>query len=108
MFAGLTPDNPGYIPLVVWAETYWVLTRSYAFSPASAAATLEELLASDEVTAQAESQVRWALGEAAGGADLADALILAAAREAGCVESATFDAKASARLGYRLLAPDPE
>ena len=26
---GLREDSPGYIPTVVWAETYWVLTRSY-------------------------------------------------------------------------------
>jgi predicted nucleic-acid-binding protein len=68
-------------------------------------AALEELAASDEIVAQNESQVASALAAAKAGADFSDALIIAAANEAGCARSVTLDAKASRKLGYQLLEP---
>jgi predicted nucleic-acid-binding protein len=105
VFGGLTAKEPGYVPLVVWAEVYWVLTRLYRFAHDDAIDVFEDLLASDEIAAQSEAQVASALAKARGGADFADALILAAADAAGCVESVTFGSKAARRLGYRLLKP---
>jgi predicted nucleic-acid-binding protein len=104
LFAALTPSSPGFIPLVVWAEVYWVLVRTYGFPAKDAVDTLRDLFTSDEIVAQAEQQVRTALAEASAGADFPDALIFAANNEAGCTESVTFDTKAAKRVGFRLLA----
>ena len=103
VFASLRADDPGYLSLVVWAETYWVLTRTYGQAPGEVVATLADLLASDEIVSQADAEVRGALADAADGADLGDALIMRAARSAGCAESVTFDKKTAKRLGFRLL-----
>ncbi|MCL2453698.1 MAG: type II toxin-antitoxin system VapC family toxin [Micrococcales bacterium] len=103
VFAGLSADNPGYLSLVVWVETFWVLTRTYKQAPGDVVAVLAGLLASDEIVSQAEAEVRDALADAARGADLGDALTARAARAAGCTESVTFDKKAAKMLGFRLL-----
>jgi predicted nucleic-acid-binding protein len=103
LFSGLTAANPGYIGLVAWAEAYWVLTRTYGFSRADALATLRDLAGSDEIASQDEPQVTRALTLAQAGADFGDALIMSAATAAGCAEAVTFDKRAAARLGYRLL-----
>ena len=103
VFAGLRPGAPGYLSLVVWVETYWVLTRTYGQQPGDVVAALSDLLASDEIVSEAEAEVRGALADAADGADLGDALIARAARTAGCTESVTFDKKAAKKLGFRLL-----
>ncbi|MCL2424066.1 MAG: type II toxin-antitoxin system VapC family toxin [Micrococcales bacterium] len=103
LFDSLRPDNPGYLSLVVWVETYWVLTRTYAQPSADVVAVLADLLSSDEIVSQSEAEVRGALRDAADGADLGDALIARIARVAGCTESVTFDKKAAKSLGFRLL-----
>ena len=103
VFASLSADDPGYVSLVVWAETYWVLTRTYGLTAAEVLTALSELLASDEVVSQAEPEVHRALADAGRGADFADALVAQAAHGAGCTDVVTFDCKAAAKLGFRLL-----
>jgi predicted nucleic-acid-binding protein len=103
LFRSLSPDRPGFVPLIVWAECYWVLTGVYRLAPAQVIDSLLELLNSDEITSQAEPQVRAALNAAGKGADFADALVQEAARASGCSEWVTFDKAAAKKLGFRLL-----
>ena len=100
---GLTVETPGFIATVVWAEIHWVLTRAYRFSPSDVVERLDTLALADEIRAENVSAVRTAIVAARRGADFADALIDAAAGGAGCGETVTFDQRAAAKLGWRLV-----
>ncbi len=100
---GLTPANPGYIASVVWAETYWVLTRAYGFSRSQVLDRLADLSLADEIRCEDAVSVSAALRAARRGADFPDALIDAAAAHAGCTATVTFDRRAADRVGWQLV-----
>ncbi len=103
-FASLTPDAPGFISTVVWAETYWVLTRGYRFDRHTATTQLHNLAMSDEIKPEdgrAVAEATSAVLES--GADFADALIASTARRAGAQSVVTFDKAAAKKLGWRQL-----
>ncbi len=102
IFDRLTEDEPGFIATVVWAETHWVLTRSYKLATDDVVKRLTALSLSDEIRAEDSAAVASAASAARQGADFADALIAAAATRAGCREVVTFDKRASSKLGWRL------
>lgn len=99
----LTSASPGFIATIVWAEIHWVLTRAYGFGALEVIEKLADLSLSDEIRAEDQGAVASALASARHGADFADALIGAAAKRAGCDEVVTFDRRASAKLGWRLV-----
>ncbi len=99
---GLREDSPGYIPTVVWAETYWVLTRSYGFRRNDVVERLSALSLADEIRAEDPAGLATAFTAARRGADLADALIDTTANRVGCEAVVTFDKRAADRLGWRL------
>lgn len=103
VFDGLTQDEPGFVPTVVWAEIHWVLTRAYRFSADDVVDRLKGLSRSDEIRAEDSAAVDSAVDAARAGADFADALIGAAAARAGCTDVVTFDKRAASRLGWRLI-----
>ncbi|WIY82516.1 type II toxin-antitoxin system VapC family toxin [Propionimicrobium sp. PCR01-08-3] len=103
VFERLTEIRPGFIATVVWAEVYWVLTRAYGFARLDVVAQLSELSMADEIRAEDPSSVASAIAAAGKGADFPDALIASVAARAGCDEVVTFDRRASAKLGWRLL-----
>ena len=97
-------ESPGHINLIVLCELVWVLEDVYAYSKAQIAGTLEHLLRSRELRVQS-SERAWAAwrGYRAGRADFADVLIAAINDAEGCSVTYTFDKKASAAAGFKLL-----
>lgn len=99
----LSSTTPGFVPTLVWAETYWVLTRAYKVVAATVVETLAAFAASVEIEPEDPRTLAEAIAGARNGADFADALIDAAARRAGCDQVVTFDRRASSLLGWRRL-----
>ena len=100
----LSEDEPGFISLVVVAELTWVLEISYKFNKASIVRVFEGLLQSKEMVIEQTELVSHALRLfAAGSAGLADYLIERTGHSAGCSHTFTFDQKAAASAGMRLL-----
>ncbi len=103
VMASLTSREPGYLSLVVLVELWRVLGRSYRRSVAQRRDVFAELLRTDELVLADSDLVEQALARVAEGADFADALIAAAARDAGCARTVTFDRQASQRAGMVWL-----
>jgi len=105
LFSRLTRDRPGFIGAVVLAEVSWVLTRAYKASRAELAFAVEGLLRSAEIkTENAEAAWR-ALGvfQSKRSVEFADVLIAEIASLEGAVQTFTFDQKAAAEAGMKLL-----
>jgi predicted nucleic-acid-binding protein len=99
----LSPNRPGIVSLVTLLETVWVLEGRYGVEREPLCDLLDDLLATASLEVDQAPAVRQAVAlYRAPGVDFHDALIatLAAARGA---QTVTFDAKASRRLGMRLL-----
>lgn len=91
----LSAANPGFLSVVVMAETAWVLERAYGLRRRELAATIERLLQVAVFTVQHEQAVfaaLTALRQGQGG--FADALIGALGAGAGCSHTATLDRRA--------------
>ncbi len=102
--ARLSPDEPGFVSIVVLAELYWVLRRGRSkLSADRALSALEIILDTPELEVEDEESVSRSLERARAGADFADALIADAAELYGCSETVTFDRGAATSLGWRLL-----
>ena len=99
----LSAARPGFVSLVTLLETVWVLESRYGLEPPGMCDLLEDLLQTSSLQVQDAPAVRRAIVPyRKGGVDLHDALIVALAAERGA-QAVTFDAKASRRLGMRLL-----
>jgi predicted nucleic-acid-binding protein len=100
----LSSDSPGFITLVVLAELVWVLKISYDFSKTELEQVLESLLRSEELVVERAEIALQALRKfRAGNADFADSLIERCGHAAQCKHTLTFDLKAAAGSGMRLL-----
>lgn len=103
IIAGLTETSPGFISLVVLAETIWVLERSYALAGADLAKIISQILQTSTFVVQNEREVFLAQAMLESGeASFPDALIGALGAWAGCVETLTFDRKAGRLPTFRL------
>ena len=101
----LSSEAPGFLPVVALVETVWVLSRAYQLPRPHLAVLVEQLLRTRELVVEHAHAARLALARyQSGEADFADALIAETARLAGRTETVTFDRKAAARAGMRLLA----
>ncbi len=101
---GFTVETPGFVPLVTVVELAWVLSSSYDLDRTQVAQALELLLRGKELVIDRTDIVSLALKRfRAGGADFADCLIEAIARDAGCSETMTFDVGAVKAAGMTLL-----
>jgi len=97
LIEALTPDEPGFVPVVALVELVWVLSGSYALSRAQIATVLDTLLRSKELVVDRAEVVTQALHRFTGtgtDADFSDALIERIAAAAGCSTTVTFDAGA--------------
>lgn len=104
LISSLTPESPGFLSLVVIVEMVWVLEDVYDFRNDRIRELLEMLLRSEEILVEREEIVQQALrkfGTEKG--DFSDCLTERLAHAAGCGHTATFDRKASARAGMRLI-----
>ena len=101
----LSETAPGFIGLIVLVELCWVLKRLYGATPPELKATLQDLLGTRQLVIERRDVVTAALrllGSAT--ADVADALIAAAAADAGCRHTVTFDKSAAKLDAFALLA----
>jgi predicted nucleic-acid-binding protein len=104
LIEGLTPQEPGFVPLVSVIELVWVLGSAYRLGRQQVATALELLLRSKELVLDRPDQVLQAQRRyKAGNADFADCLIERLAHEAGCTATMTFDAAAAKSAGMTLI-----
>lgn len=100
----LSADSPGFITLVVLAELIWVLKISYSFSKKEIEQVLDSLLRSEELLIERAEIVLQALRTfRAGNAEFTDCLIERCGHAAQCKHTLTFDLRAAAGAGMRLL-----
>lgn len=101
---GLTAAEPGFVSLVTLVELAWVLRQAYGLSAADVRTVVGSLLSAQELVVERAELVARALTEAAAaGSEMADALVAALGRAAGCSETVTFDRRAARLPGMRLL-----
>jgi predicted nucleic-acid-binding protein len=104
LIKGLSSEDPGFVSLVSVVELNWVLEGAYDFTRAEILDVLETLLRSAEIVVERADIVFQALRAYRGStADLADCLIAAFSKAAGCDRIMTFDVKASKAAGMTLL-----
>jgi predicted nucleic-acid-binding protein len=99
----LTEENPGFLSVVVMAETVWVLERAYGLADKDIAAAIELTLRAEVLVVESEQEVftaMIALKERRG--FFADALIGALGAKAGCSHTLSFDQKALRLPGFEL------
>ena len=100
----LSEDRPGYLSVVVLAETVWVLDRAYGFDAAEIAAAIERILQIDVLEVESEQEVFTAMVSLKeGDGEFADALIGALCVTAGCSHTLTFDRKAARLAAFSLV-----
>lgn len=100
----LSPTSPGFLSLIVVAELVWVLTSLYHFEKSEMEDVLETLLRSDALVVERSEVVWQALHRfKAGSAGFSDCLIERCGHAAECQYTATFDQRAAAGAGMRLI-----
>ncbi|MEQ8404194.1 MAG: type II toxin-antitoxin system VapC family toxin [Oceanicaulis sp.] len=100
-----SPQDPAYVCREVLIELVWVLGQTYRYRRDEIAEALRGLLIAPDIVFEADADVKAALVAYRETAklDFADAMIAAAARRAGASELVTFDKRAAALPGVRLL-----
>jgi predicted nucleic-acid-binding protein len=97
----LSEDEPGFVSVVVLAETVWVLDRFYRQNRATIAEIVQGLLGADSLVLEHSAEVALALSAMRDqGADFTDALIARIAASAGCSHTLTFDRRAARLPGF--------
>lgn len=100
-FAKRSARSPGFISLIVIAETCWVLQHVYKFAREAMRAALLGVIESEQVIVERPSAARAALAHDS--ADVADWLIHLVGRDAGCQSTVTFDKHFARHAGVELL-----
>lgn len=104
LIESLTPEAPGFVPLVSLVEIVWVLTSCYDLTREQVGQALEALLRAKEIVLERAEQVSQALRIfGASSADFADCLIERTAAATGCDKTMTFDARAAKYAGMTLI-----
>jgi predicted nucleic-acid-binding protein len=99
-----TPDNPGFINVIVLCELVWVLESRYGYSRPDIAGAVEALAAMDEILVDAAPLVAIALHRfRTSRVGFADCLLGVANRAAGCDTTLTFDRDAAALPEFTAL-----
>jgi len=100
----LTDDEPGFVSVVVLAETAWVLESVYRFPQNAVVTALVALVQAYGLVVQEDACVVVALEAAKkGDGAFADALIGALALRMGCARVLTFDKRAERLPGFELI-----
>ncbi len=100
----LSPDAPGFVPLVSIVELGWVLTSAYDLDRAQLVQAIEALLRTKEiVVGRAETVWKAIRVYQRANADFADCLIERTASAAGCERTMTFDRGAAKGCGMTLV-----
>lgn len=99
-----TPQDPGYVNVVVLVEMAWVLERLYDRTEDEIAQVLDRLLRVDRLRVESRDLVRSALTQyETTRADFADCLLGQLNQAAGCTETLTFDQAAATLEAWRAL-----
>ncbi len=99
--ATLTPENRGFIAMVVLCELLWVLKSAYKIPKPDCVALFEHILAASDFEIERGELCRRALREFAGGkADFSDYLIRELATASGCSVVLSFDQAALESTGF--------
>jgi len=99
----LLASNTIVVPHIAIVEAEWVLRSTYCWSRRKVADALAAVLHLHSVTIDVKDHVIWALERHRAGADLADMLLLVAARDA--AGFATFDRKLKRQAGTKAPVP---
>jgi predicted nucleic-acid-binding protein len=100
----LTPESPGFVPLVSVVELAWVLSGAYGLDRTQLVEAFEALLRTKEIVVDRAETVWKALRVFRGAnADFADCLIERSASAAGCTRTMTFDRHAAKSCGMTLV-----
>jgi predicted nucleic-acid-binding protein len=100
----LTPESPGFVPLVAIVELGWVLSSAYELGRGQLIEAVEALLRTKELVVE-HGETVWKglrLLQSARG-DFADCLIACSAEATGCAKTMTFDRGAAKNGGMTLL-----
>jgi predicted nucleic-acid-binding protein len=100
----LTPDAPGFISVVAFAETAWVLQRKFGIAGPRLADELKKLLEVDAIVVEHQEAVFSALRVLKDGrGTFGDGVIAALGYGAGCAHTYTFDEKATRLPQFKQL-----
>jgi predicted nucleic-acid-binding protein len=100
----LTNSDPGYLSVVVLAETAWALRSTYKIPAIEIATAVVGLLQSANLVVQEEQAVVEALhASREGRGTFADALIGVLATKAGCERILTFDRRSLRLPAFELI-----
>lgn len=104
LIESLTPETPGFVPLIALVELVWVLTSCYELTRGQVGQALDALLRAKEIVLDRAEQVSQALRVfGASSADFADCLIERTSAAAGCERTMTFDVAAAKATGMTLV-----
>ncbi|MGC1675947.1 MAG: type II toxin-antitoxin system VapC family toxin [Candidatus Binataceae bacterium] len=103
IFQNCTSQDPGFVNRIVICELVWVLESRYRLDRGQIVDALSELLEAEQLLFENEEDLRTAVAQYREGADLADGLLAAVNRKAGCDYTATFARKAGRLEGFRVL-----
>jgi len=99
-----SPDDPGFVSLVVVVETAWALRRLYLYDRSQIAAALSSLLDVAELEIESAAEVRSAVADfATSAAGFVDCLVARTNAAAGCTHTVTFGRKAAKLAGFEFL-----
>jgi predicted nucleic-acid-binding protein len=100
----LSPDEPGFLATTAIIELVWVLESSYHFKKDESVQVLDNLLRSKELVIERAEIVSQALTVfRSSRADFTDCLIERSGHAAECQYTATFDKRAAAGAGMRMI-----
>lgn len=103
LFESLSDTNPGYINLVVLAETSWTLARRHKYTRRQIIEIVDRLLESTSFVVANRVAVERALTLAeADDLDYPDALLSELNKSAGCTTTITFDHAAARSSAFSL------
>ena len=104
LIESLSPQEPGFVPIVAVIELVWVLTKPYELNREQVAQAIDTLLRTKEIILDRAEQIAQALRlYKTSTADIADCLIERLAANAGCARTMTFDTKAAKLIGMTLI-----
>ena len=105
LIESLTPESPGFVPLVSVVELGWVLSSAYDLERNQLVDAFEGLLRTKELIVERAETVWKALRALqSNNGDFADCLISSSASAAGCPRTMTFDRGAAKSSGMTLIA----
>lgn len=100
-----TPEDPGFVNLIVLCELAWTLDRAYGFKGREIISAVEHLLANATIAVENRTVVEGALriSKAGGAASFPDALIGQMNLASGCEATVTFDRRAARLEGFLAI-----